>query len=197
MLSVALPHHRRMTRSKRRFGSSIFTSTRACSWKKPPITPTSFCLRAADSKWKQFICAAMTVPSAGRSGRSANTPLAASDSGSQYKLAALAFDRHIAHLIRPVIAYSRAPRPGPRLARESTSRLDVSFRRAWRIACTDWIRKIKEQDATRRRFLQALQARMTPERDRRNATSARFSSGLKCHGWICGSRFGFARSPSE
>lgn len=34
-----------------------------------------------------------------------NTPLAASDSGSQYKLAALAFDRHIAHLIRPVLAY--------------------------------------------------------------------------------------------
>jgi hypothetical protein len=34
-----------------------------------------------------------------------NTPLAASDSGSQYKLAALAFDRHVAHLIRPVLAY--------------------------------------------------------------------------------------------
>ncbi len=33
------------------------------------------------------------------------TPLAASDAGSQYKLAALAFDRHVAHLIRPVIAY--------------------------------------------------------------------------------------------
>ena len=33
------------------------------------------------------------------------TPLAASDSGSQYKLAALAFDRHVAHLIRPVLAY--------------------------------------------------------------------------------------------
>ena len=33
------------------------------------------------------------------------TALAASDSGSQYKLAALAFDRHIAHLIRPVLAY--------------------------------------------------------------------------------------------
>lgn len=34
-----------------------------------------------------------------------NTSLAASDSGSQYKLAALAFDRHIAHLIRPVLTY--------------------------------------------------------------------------------------------
>ncbi len=34
-----------------------------------------------------------------------NTPLAMSDSGSQYKLAALAFDRHIAHLVRPVFAY--------------------------------------------------------------------------------------------
>jgi hypothetical protein len=33
------------------------------------------------------------------------TPLAASDSGSQYKLAAFAFDRHVAHLIRPVLAY--------------------------------------------------------------------------------------------
>jgi len=32
------------------------------------------------------------------------TTLALSDSGSQYKLAALAFDRHIAHLIRPVLA---------------------------------------------------------------------------------------------
>jgi len=33
------------------------------------------------------------------------TTLVASDSGSQYKLAALAFDRHVAHLIRPVLAY--------------------------------------------------------------------------------------------
>jgi len=33
------------------------------------------------------------------------TSLAASDSGSQYKLAALAFDRHVAHLVRPVAAY--------------------------------------------------------------------------------------------
>ncbi len=33
------------------------------------------------------------------------TPLAAADAGSQYKLAALAFDRHVAHLIRPVLAY--------------------------------------------------------------------------------------------
>ena len=33
------------------------------------------------------------------------TTLAPSDSGSQYKLAALAFDRHVAHLIRPVLAY--------------------------------------------------------------------------------------------
>jgi len=32
------------------------------------------------------------------------TPLAAADLGSQYRLAALAFDRHIAHLIRPVVA---------------------------------------------------------------------------------------------
>jgi hypothetical protein len=32
------------------------------------------------------------------------TTLALSDSASQYKLAALAFDRHIAHLIRPVLA---------------------------------------------------------------------------------------------
>ncbi len=34
-----------------------------------------------------------------------STALAPSDSGSQYKLAALAFDRHVAHLIRPVLAY--------------------------------------------------------------------------------------------
>ena len=33
------------------------------------------------------------------------TTLAASDSGSQYKLAALAFDHHVAHLIRPILAY--------------------------------------------------------------------------------------------
>lgn len=33
------------------------------------------------------------------------TNLAATDAGSQYKLAALAFDRHVAHLIRPVLAY--------------------------------------------------------------------------------------------
>lgn len=33
------------------------------------------------------------------------TTLEASDKGSQYTLAALAFDRHIAHLIRPVIGY--------------------------------------------------------------------------------------------
>ncbi len=34
-----------------------------------------------------------------------STTLPASDSGSRYKLAALAFDRHVAHLIRPVLAY--------------------------------------------------------------------------------------------
>ncbi len=33
------------------------------------------------------------------------TNLAATDAGSQYKIAALAFDRHVAHLIRPVLAY--------------------------------------------------------------------------------------------
>lgn len=33
------------------------------------------------------------------------TTLAPSDSGSQYRLAALAFDHHVAHLIRPVLAY--------------------------------------------------------------------------------------------
>ena len=33
------------------------------------------------------------------------TDLAADDLGSQYKLAALAFDRHVAHLIRPVTGY--------------------------------------------------------------------------------------------
>jgi hypothetical protein len=33
------------------------------------------------------------------------TALAAGDSGSQYKLAALAFDRHVAHLIRPFLGY--------------------------------------------------------------------------------------------
>ena len=35
---------------------------------------------------------------------SLTTPLGPSDSGSQYRLAALAFDRHISHLIRPVLA---------------------------------------------------------------------------------------------
>jgi hypothetical protein len=33
------------------------------------------------------------------------TTLAVSDSGSQYTMAALAFDHHVAHLIRPVLAY--------------------------------------------------------------------------------------------
>jgi hypothetical protein len=33
-----------------------------------------------------------------------STDLAASDSGSQYRLAALAFDRHVSHLIRPLLA---------------------------------------------------------------------------------------------
>jgi hypothetical protein len=33
------------------------------------------------------------------------TSLDPSDSGSQYRLAALAFDRHVAHLIRPLLAY--------------------------------------------------------------------------------------------
>jgi hypothetical protein len=32
------------------------------------------------------------------------TPLPATDAGSQYKIAALAFDRHIVHLLRPVLA---------------------------------------------------------------------------------------------
>jgi hypothetical protein len=36
---------------------------------------------------------------------SVNTTLAPSAAGSQYRLAALAFDQHIAHLIRPVLAY--------------------------------------------------------------------------------------------
>jgi hypothetical protein len=36
---------------------------------------------------------------------SVNTTLAPSDAGSQYRVAALAFDRHIAHLIRPVLAF--------------------------------------------------------------------------------------------
>jgi len=36
---------------------------------------------------------------------SITTSLPASDLGSQYKLAALAFDRHVAHLIRPIIVY--------------------------------------------------------------------------------------------
>jgi hypothetical protein len=33
------------------------------------------------------------------------TTLAASDAGSQYRLAALAFDRHLSHLIRSVLPY--------------------------------------------------------------------------------------------
>jgi hypothetical protein len=36
---------------------------------------------------------------------SLTTPLPESEGGSQYKLAALAFDQHIAHLIRPTLAY--------------------------------------------------------------------------------------------
>jgi hypothetical protein len=35
---------------------------------------------------------------------SVTTNLAASDSGSQYRIAALAFDRHVSHLIRPLLA---------------------------------------------------------------------------------------------
>jgi len=36
---------------------------------------------------------------------SMNTPLSESASGSRYKLAALAFDEHIAHLVRPSLEY--------------------------------------------------------------------------------------------
>lgn len=36
---------------------------------------------------------------------SMKTTLAAADAGSQYRLAALAFDRHVSHLIRPVLPY--------------------------------------------------------------------------------------------
>jgi hypothetical protein len=36
---------------------------------------------------------------------SVTTTLSPSDTGSQYRIAALAFDRHISHLIRPVLAY--------------------------------------------------------------------------------------------
>jgi len=36
---------------------------------------------------------------------SITTTLAPSDSGSQYRIAALAFDRHISHLIRPIMAF--------------------------------------------------------------------------------------------
>jgi hypothetical protein len=35
---------------------------------------------------------------------SVTTTLAPSDSGSQYRIAALAFDRHVSHLIRPLLA---------------------------------------------------------------------------------------------
>ena len=35
---------------------------------------------------------------------SVTTNLASSDSGSQYRIAALAFDRHLSHLIRPLLA---------------------------------------------------------------------------------------------
>jgi hypothetical protein len=33
------------------------------------------------------------------------TILAPSDAGSQYRIAALAFDRHVSHLIRPILAF--------------------------------------------------------------------------------------------
>ena len=36
---------------------------------------------------------------------SLNSNLPASDTGSRYKLAAMAFDDHVAHLIRPLLAY--------------------------------------------------------------------------------------------
>jgi hypothetical protein len=53
-----------------------------------PFAPPSF----ISFRGGQYVQLAMT------------TTLALSDSGSQYKLAALAFDHHIAHLIRPVLA---------------------------------------------------------------------------------------------
>lgn len=40
---------------------------------------------------------------------SVTTTLPESAAGSQYRLAALAFDQHIAHLIRPVMAYFKDP----------------------------------------------------------------------------------------
>jgi hypothetical protein len=36
---------------------------------------------------------------------SVTTNLAPPDAGSQYRVAALAFDRHVSHLIRPILAY--------------------------------------------------------------------------------------------
>jgi hypothetical protein len=54
---------------------------------------------------------------------SITTTLAPSDSGSQYRIAALAFDRHISHLIRPVLAYFREAPEFQGIVFSSTARI--------------------------------------------------------------------------
>jgi hypothetical protein len=58
---------------------------------------------------------------------SVNTILAPTAAGSQYRLAALAFDQHIAHLIRPVLAYFKDRRDFDGIDFSTTVRLTSSL----------------------------------------------------------------------
>ncbi len=57
---------------------------------------------------------------------SITTTLAASDSGSPYRIAALAFDRHVSHLIRPTLAFFEDSRQFDGIVFSSTVRVPVS-----------------------------------------------------------------------
>lgn len=54
---------------------------------------------------------------------SVTTTLAPSDSGSQYRIAALAFDRHVSHLLRPTLAFFNEGRQFDGIVFSSTVRL--------------------------------------------------------------------------
>jgi hypothetical protein len=57
---------------------------------------------------------------------SISTTLAPSDSGSQYRIAALAFDRHVSHLIRPTLAFFEDSPQFDGIVFSSTVRVPVS-----------------------------------------------------------------------
>jgi hypothetical protein len=59
---------------------------------------------------------------------SITTTLGPSDSGSQYRIAALAFDRHVSHLIRPTLAFFEARPQFDGIVFSSTVRIPIPDR---------------------------------------------------------------------